>query len=67
MTTPRESSGERSRRLVYFAVERTLASWIRTALSLMVRDFVADRFDLVMRRAFVEKSIVGLHSHALWH
>ena len=42
---------DRSRQLVYFAAERTLTSWIRTALSLMTLGFVIDRFDLVLRLA----------------
>jgi inner membrane protein YidH len=47
-----DSSLEQSRRLVYFAAERTLTSWIRTALSLMALGFVIDRFDLVLRTMF---------------
>ena len=39
---------ELSRRLVYLAAERTLASWVRTALSLIALGFVIDRFDLVL-------------------
>ena len=39
---------ELSRRLVYLAAERTLASWVRTALSLIALGFVVDRFDLVL-------------------
>ena len=39
---------ELSRRLVYLAAERTLTSWIRTALSLMALGFVIDRFKLVL-------------------
>lgn len=45
-----ETSIELSRRLVYHAAERTLTSWIRTALSLMTLGFVVDRFDLVLRQ-----------------
>lgn len=45
-----DSSSEQSRRLVYFAAERTLTSWIRTALSLMTLGLVIDRFDLVLRQ-----------------
>jgi putative membrane protein len=37
-----------SRRLVYFAAERTLSAWIRTALSLMALGFVIDRFGLIL-------------------
>ena len=39
---------ELSRRLVYLAAERTLTSWIRTALSLMALGFVIDRFGLIL-------------------
>ncbi len=39
---------ELSRRLVYLAAERTLSSWIRTALSLMALGFVIDRFGLIL-------------------
>ena len=38
------------RRLVYFAAERTLMSWIRAALGLMALGFVIDRFGLVLRQ-----------------
>lgn len=38
-----------ARRLVYFAAERTLMSWIRVALTLMALGFVIDRFDLVVK------------------
>ena len=48
---PDANPEENSRRLVYFAAERTLTSWIRTALSLMTLGFVIDNFDLVLRRA----------------
>lgn len=39
---------ELSRRLVYLAAERTLTSWVRTALSLIALGFVIDRFGLVL-------------------
>ena len=35
-------------RLVYFAAERTLMAWVRTALGLMALGFVIDRFGLVL-------------------
>lgn len=35
--------------LVYFAAERTLMAWIRTALAFMALGFVIDRFGLVIR------------------
>lgn len=39
---------ELGRRLVYLAAERTLTSWIRTALGLMALGFVIDRFGLIL-------------------
>lgn len=57
---------EQSRRLVYFAAERTLTSWIRTALSLMALGFVIDRFDLVLRQVLKAPARHALHSHAMW-
>jgi putative membrane protein len=36
-------------RLVYFAAERTLLSWVRAALGLMAFGFVVDRFELFLR------------------
>ena len=39
-----------ARRLVYFAAERTLFAWIRTALALMALGFVVDRFGLFLRQ-----------------
>jgi inner membrane protein YidH len=38
------------RRLVYFAAERTLMAWIRSALGLMALGFVIDRFGLFLRQ-----------------
>lgn len=35
--------------LVYFAAERTLLSWVRTALGLMAFGFVVDRFGLFLK------------------
>ncbi|MGA7298419.1 MAG: DUF202 domain-containing protein [Rhodanobacteraceae bacterium] len=45
-----EASLELSRKLVSLAAERTLTSWIRTALSLMALGFVIDRFGLILHR-----------------
>jgi len=45
---------ETGRRLVYFAAERTLMAWIRTALGLMALGFVIDRFGLVLRMTLPE-------------
>jgi putative membrane protein len=55
------------RRLVYFAAERTLMSWIRAALALMALGFVMDRLDLVMRQMLTQ-SKVPLHPNvfSLW-
>lgn len=50
MTDPETSSEQitEARRLVYFAAERTLMAWVRTALGLMTLGFVIDRFGLVL-------------------
>lgn len=45
-----EASLELSRKLVSLAAERTLTSWVRTALSLMTLGFVIDRFGLILHR-----------------
>jgi len=42
------------RHLVYYAAERTLMSWIRTALGLMALGFVIDRFGLILRQSMPE-------------
>jgi putative membrane protein len=49
-------SETQAQRLVYFAAERTLMSWIRTALSLMALGFVIDRFGLVLEQLSPETS-----------
>ena len=38
-------------RLVYFAAERTLMAWVRSALGMMALGFVIDRFGLVLHKA----------------
>jgi putative membrane protein len=43
--------------LVYYAAERTLMSWIRTALGLMALGFVIDRFGLILRESMQEASV----------
>lgn len=48
MSDEEHDPAELSRRLVYLAAERTLSSWIRTALSLMALGFVIDRFGLLV-------------------
>ena len=53
-------------RLVYFAAERTLTSWIRTALSLMALGFVLDRFDLVLRQLLRTSARHASSSRLLW-
>ncbi len=47
---PVDTALELSRKLVYLAAERTLTSWIRTALSLMALGFVIDRFGLILHQ-----------------
>ncbi len=44
-----EESHTELQRLVYFAAERTLMSWIRTSLGLMALGFVVDRLGLILR------------------
>jgi len=43
-----------ARRLVYYAAERTLMAWIRTALGMMALGFVIDRFGLILRNTLPE-------------
>lgn len=62
-----DSSEEQSRRLVYFAAERTLSSWVRTALSLMALGFVIDRFSLVVYKVLGGKAAAHVDSQELWH
>lgn len=50
---PQVALGSAGRKLVYFSAERTLLSWIRTALTLMAFGFVVDRFDVFLRTAGV--------------
>jgi putative membrane protein len=45
------------RRLVYFAAERTLLTWIRIALTLMGFGFIIDRFDLVFSQTFMDTNL----------
>lgn len=63
---PDDSSIEQSRRLVYLAAERTLTSWIRTALSLMSLGFVIDRFDLVLRQMLGTRAGAETALHPEW-
>ncbi|MEO8810432.1 MAG: DUF202 domain-containing protein [Rhodanobacter sp.] len=53
-------------RLVCLAAERTLTSWIRTALSLMALGFVIDRFDLVLRGMASAPPGAAATPRALW-
>jgi putative membrane protein len=57
---------ELSRRLVYLAAERTLTSWIRTALSLMALGFVIDRFGLVLQLLPAASRQAQIHPRATW-
>ena len=61
-----DHSHDATDRLVYLAAERTLAAWVRTALSLMALGFVIDRFDLVLRKVLKGNALDALHSHQLW-
>jgi len=49
LNNDRPLSDKSGPRLVYFAAERTLLSWVRTALGLMAFGFVVDRFELFLR------------------
>lgn len=60
-TKPAAAKGEETddretmvRRLVYYAAERTLMAWIRSALGLMALGFVIDRFGLILRQSMPE-------------
>lgn len=66
--SPERDPIELSRQLVYLAAERTLTSWLRTALSLMALGFVIDRFDLIMRHltGTPMRSITYSHVLAAW-
>jgi putative membrane protein len=48
-TQQRSGSETTGQRLVYFAAERTLMAWMRSALGLMALGFVIDRFGLILR------------------
>lgn len=60
-----ETSLDMSRKLVRLAAERTLASWIRTALSLMALGFVIDRFGLILHRLPAEAGADPLYPRML--
>jgi putative membrane protein len=54
-------------RLVYFAAERTLLGWVRTALGLMAFGFVVDRFDLFLRHYGAQGFVSANTEHySLW-
>jgi putative membrane protein len=56
-----------ARRLVYFAAERTLMAWVRTALGMMALGFVIDRFGLVLRQN--TPATIGVHlprAYSFW-
>ena len=57
---------ELSRRLVYLAAERTLTSWLRTALSLIALGFVIDRFDLVLEMLHKGAADAGSRTMSVW-
>jgi putative membrane protein len=59
-----ETSG---RRLVYFAAERTLLSWVRTSLTLMALGFVIDRFGLFMQKTLPGNQVdIGSRYFSYW-
>jgi uncharacterized membrane protein YidH (DUF202 family) len=49
--SPPEPLHQSGRRLVYLAAERTLLTWIRAAIAMIVLGFAVDRFGLVAQRA----------------
>ena len=68
---PEQESGTEllvnAHRLVYFAAERTLMAWVRTALGLMALGFVIDRFGLVLHK--ITPATTGTHitqSYSFW-
>ncbi|MGA7828884.1 MAG: DUF202 domain-containing protein [Geobacteraceae bacterium] len=56
-TVSMETTG---RRLVYFAAERTLLTWIRVALTLMGLGFIIDRFSLVFNETLQNGRLLWL-------
>ncbi len=62
---PEHDSVELGRRLVYLAAERTLTSWVRTALSLMALGFVVDRFSLILEMLHTGAAAVHQDSRVL--
>ena len=68
---PEQESGTEvvvnAHRLVYFSAERTLMSWMRSALGMMALGFVMDRFGLVLRQ--ITPANVGMHlprTYSFW-
>jgi len=59
--TRNETSGDR---LIYFAAERTLLSWIRVSLAFMALGFVVDRFELFLKNMMV-RSMPDLPNHPI--
>ena len=54
-------------KLVYFAAERTLLGWVRTALGLMAFGFVVDRFGLLLKQLSPEiGATVYPRAFSLW-
>jgi len=54
-------------RLVYFAAERTLMAWVRTALGMMALGFVIDRFGLVLRKITpLTGKLHDTHTYSFW-
>ncbi len=68
---PEQESGTEvlvnAHRLVYFAAERTLMAWVRSALGMMALGFVIDRFGLVLRQ--ITPATIGTHlprAYSFW-
>jgi inner membrane protein YidH len=59
----RESSAER---LLYFAAERTIMAWIRTAAGLMALGFVIDRFSFFLRQLNAATGAFAARQQTFW-
>jgi len=62
MTSPEQSSFT----LLYYAAERTLMSWIHTALGMMALGFVIDRFGLVLGMLPKLDNTLSPTSYSFW-
>ncbi|MGH8217271.1 MAG: YidH family protein [Steroidobacteraceae bacterium] len=64
---PRSYGDNAACAMVYYAAERTLFAWVRTALGMMALGFVIDRFGLVLRMLPRQAgSAEGPAQHSFW-